>query len=69
MNWNPSTKLPTDSERKMLLWIEWPACDWPSPPEPVTGWWKHGPSCFAFREFENANHLVKFWAEIPEPSI
>jgi hypothetical protein len=68
MNWKPITQLPTDSERKMLLWIEWPECGWPLPPELVIGWWKHGPQTFSFDMYEFANHLVKFWAEIEEPT-
>jgi hypothetical protein len=69
MKWISSQQKPNGDERKMLLWIEWPECGWPSPPEAAIGWWKHGPECFAFQEFENANHLVKFWSEIPEPKI
>lgn len=68
INWQPSSLLPSGWERKVLLWIVWPEMGWPSPPEPKIGWWKHGPQTFAFEEFENANHLVKFWAEINEPS-
>jgi hypothetical protein len=67
MNWIPSTTKPEGFERKVLLWIVWTECDWPSPPEPVIGWWKHGPQTFVFDEYELANHLVTHWAEIPEP--
>jgi hypothetical protein len=69
MNWTPSNIKPEGCERKVLLWIVWPECGWPSPPEPVIGWWKHGPETFAFDNFENANHLVTHWAEITEPTI
>lgn len=37
-------------------------------PEPKIGWWKHGPGCFAFDEFENAGHLVTYWMEIEDPT-
>ena len=67
MNWIPSTTKPEGCERKVLLWIAWPECGWPCPPEPVVGWWKHGPACFAFGKYENANHLVTHWQEIVEP--
>lgn len=67
MNWIPAQQKPNGFERKILLWIEWPECGWPSPPEPVIGWWRHGPQTFSFGQYEFANHLVQFWAEIPEP--
>ncbi len=67
MKWISSQQKPNGDERKILLWIEWPECGWPSPPEPVIGWWKHGPQTFSFDQYEFANHLVQFWAEIPEP--
>lgn len=68
MNWIEATTKPTGDERKMLLWIEWPDTFWPEPPELVIGWWKHGPQTFAFREYENANHLVTHWCEITKPA-
>ncbi len=53
----------------MLLWIVWPQEGRYSQPEPVIGWWKHGPACFAFDDIENANHLVGHWAEIDCPDV
>lgn len=67
MNWIPTTTTPEGAERKMLLWVVWPECGWPAQPEPIIGWWKHGPQCFAFGQFENANHLVTHYTEITEP--
>jgi hypothetical protein len=68
MNWISAATKPIGCERKMLLWIVWPECGWPSPPEPIIGWWKHGPECFSVQKIENANHLVTHWMEIKEPS-
>ena len=66
--WTPATTKPGGCERKVLCWVVWPECGWPSPPEPIIGWWKHGPECFAVESVEHANHLVTHWAEIPEPN-
>jgi hypothetical protein len=66
--WTNAVTKPTGWERQVLVWVVWPECDWISPPEPVIGWWKHGPGCFSVRKIENANHLVTHWMEIPEPS-
>lgn len=65
--WIPATEKPGGWERKVLLWVE--TTGWCNIPvsKPVIGWWKHGPACFAFDEYENANHIVKYWREIPEP--
>lgn len=68
-DWTPTKdKLPTGVEREMLLWVVWPEMSWPAPPEPIVGWWKHGPRCFCFEGIENGNHLVTHWAEITEPT-
>lgn len=69
LNWISKDIKPEGCERKMLLWIEYPEnCRWYNRPEAKIGWWKHGPGCFAFGEFENADHLVTHYAEITEPN-
>ena len=67
--WTSAQTKPEGCERKILCWVVWPECGWPSPPEPIIGWWKHGPGCFAVDSVEHANHLVTHWAEIPEPNV
>jgi hypothetical protein len=66
--WTSAKTKPEGCERKILCWVVWPKCGRPSPPEPIIGWWKHGPGCFALESVEHANHLVTHWAEIPEPN-
>lgn len=66
--WTPAAKKPEGWERKVLCWVVWPDSVWRDQPEPVIGWWKHGPGCFAVGDVENADHLVTHWAEIPEPN-
>jgi len=68
MNWKTVDLKPEGWERKVLLWVVWPECGWPQFPEPKIGWWKHGPGCFAFDEYENANHLVTHWEDIHDPN-
>jgi hypothetical protein len=46
----------------------WQGFGWIDQPEAKIGWWKHGPGCFAFDEFENADHLVTHWMEIADPT-
>ena len=67
ITWKPVSEKPTGAERRVLLWVVYPEVGWRCPPGPVTGWWKHGPGCFAFNEFENADHLVTHWSEVNEP--
>lgn len=67
-SWIPATTKPTGWERKVLVWVVWPQCGWPQWPEPLIGWWKHGPDCFAVGNVENANHLVTHWMDISEPN-
>lgn len=67
--WIPATTKPTGWERKVLVWVVWPQCGWPQWPEPMIGWWKHGPGCFAVGNVENANHLVTHWMDISEPNV
>ena len=66
--WTSAQTKPEGWERKILCWVVWPECGRPSSPEPIIGWWKHGPGCFAVDSVEHANHLVTHWAEIPEPN-
>ena len=66
--WTPATIKPIGEERKVLCWVGWPECGWPHYAEPIIGWWKSGPKCFAVDSIEDANHLVTHWAEIPEPN-
>ncbi|MBC8125813.1 MAG: hypothetical protein H8M99_01515 [Gloeobacteraceae cyanobacterium ES-bin-144] len=65
-SWIDAATKPTGWERKVLVWVVWPPCGWPQWPEPLIGWWKHGPGCFAVGNVENANHLVTHWMDIPE---
>jgi hypothetical protein len=60
--WIPASERPEGFERQMLLWVQ--SSDWPFS-EPVVGWWKPGPGCFAFGELENANTRVTYYMEIP----
>lgn len=60
------SRMPDGWERKVFAWIVWPdGCGWRDQPEAVVAWWKHGPACFAYEDVEHANHLVKYWMEIP----
>lgn len=63
--WTPVSTKPEGYERPILVWVVWPQRGWP---EAKVGWWKHGPGCFAFDEFENADHLVTHWMEISDPT-
>lgn len=65
--WTSAKIKPSGTSRKILCWVEYPPQGRPLPTEPVVGWWRHGPGCFALDSYENANHLVKYWAEINEP--
>lgn len=67
-SWIDAATKPTGWERKVLVWVVWPQCGWPQWPEPLIGWWKHGPGCFAVGNVENANHLVTHWMDISEPN-
>lgn len=61
-----NSRMPDGWERKVFAWIVWPdGCGWRDQPEAVVAWWKHGPACFAYEDVEHANHLVKYWMEIP----
>lgn len=67
--WIPASTKPEGCERRVLLWIVWPQMrGWCDSPEPLIGWWKHGPQCFALGDIENADHLVRYWMEIPNPT-
>lgn len=67
--WIPASTKPEGCERRVLLWIVWPQMSgWCDSPEPLIGWWKHGPQCFALGDIENADHLVRYWMEIPDPT-
>ena len=68
MEWISADIKPEGCERQVLVWVVWTGCGWPSPPEFRKGWWRHGPGCFAFDEYENANHLVKFWMDVSDPT-
>lgn len=64
--WIPAGHRPNGHERRVLCWVVWPG---PGFPEPIVGWWKHGPGCFAVEGVENADHLVTHWKEIGEPAL
>ena len=66
--WIPASTKPEGYERRVLLWVVWQGFGWRDQPEAKIGWWKHGPGCFAFNEFENADHLVTHWMEIADPT-
>ena len=67
--WITANTKPEGCERRVLLWIVWPQMrGWCDSPEPLIGWWKHGPKCFALGDIENADHLVRYWMEIPDPT-
>ncbi len=66
--WIPASTKPEGYERRLLLWVVWQGFGWRDQPEAKIGWWKHGPRCFAFDEFENADHLVTHWMEITDPT-
>jgi hypothetical protein len=66
--WIPASTKPEGYERRVLLWVVWQDFGWRDQPEAKIGWWKHGPGCFAFDEFENADHLVTHWMEITDPT-
>jgi len=68
VGWIPVSTKPEGYERRVLLWLVYTDCGWRDQPEPKIGWWKHGPGCFAFYEFENADHLVTHWMEITDPT-
>jgi hypothetical protein len=65
-NWINSATKPTGSERKVLVWVIWPNHG-RDQPEPLIGWWRHGPGCFSVENVENANHLVTHWMDISAP--
>jgi hypothetical protein len=67
-SWIDAKTKPTGGERTVLVWVVWPQCGWPQWPEPLIGWWKPGPGCFAVGNVENANHLVTHWMDISEPN-
>ena len=66
--WIPASTKPEGYERRVLLWVVWQGFGWRDQPEAIIGWWRHGPGCFAFDEFENADHLVTHWMEIADPT-
>lgn len=66
--WIPAEIKPNGPERRVLCWVVWPEQVWRDRPEPIVGWWKHGPACFSIQNIENANHLVTHWRDIPNPS-
>lgn len=67
--WISANTKPEGFERRVLLWIVWPqVLGWCDSPEPLVGWWKHGPKCFALGDIENADHLVRYWMELPDPT-
>jgi hypothetical protein len=66
--WIPASTKPEGYERRVLLWVVWQGFGWIDQPEAKIGWWRHGPGCFAFDEFENADHLVTHWMEIADPT-
>lgn len=71
--WTKAETKPTGLERRVFAWVEFPDAG-ERPTEytkagPKIVWWRQGPECFAFDEFENANHLVKFWMDIPAKPI
>jgi hypothetical protein len=68
MEWISADIKPEGCEREVLVWVEWPECGRPTLPEFRKAWWKHGPCCFAFDKYENANHLVKFWMDVVDPT-
>lgn len=67
IQWTPANIKPDGFERKVLCWVVWPQISRPHPPEPIVGWWRHGPECFSLDNIENANHLVTHWTETNKP--
>ena len=69
VKWIPANAKPEGYERRVLLWVVWPSFGaWCDSPEPLIGWWKHGPKCFALGDIENADHLVRYWMELTDPT-
>ena len=67
LKWISASKKPKGWERRVLGLVDWSAVQGRSAfREHRIIWWKHGPGCFAFDDFENADHLVTMWCELPE---
>ena len=66
--WIKADIKPTGDCRKLLVWIVWPDSYFWTPPGPKICWWQSSPGYFSANKIENANHIVKYWAEIPTPT-